>query len=36
MYYHVIIQPKSDKGYGEYKTDLTREQLISRFVEPYE
>lgn len=36
MFYHVIIQPKSDKRYGEYKTDLTKEQLISRFVEPYE
>ncbi|MDZ4298492.1 MAG: nucleotide-binding protein [Moraxellaceae bacterium] len=36
MFYHVIIKPKSDKYYGEYKTDLTKEQLISRFVEPYE
>lgn len=36
MYYHVIIKPKSDKFYGEYKTDLTREQMISRFIEPYE
>lgn len=36
MYYHVIVKPKSDKYYGEYKTDLTREQLISRFIEPYE
>jgi hypothetical protein len=36
MYYHVIIKPKSDKWYGEYKTDLTREQLVSRYVEPYE
>lgn len=36
MFYHVIIKPKSDKRYGEYKTDLTKEQLISRFVEPYE
>lgn len=36
MFYHVIIKPKSDKHYGEYKTDLTKEQLISRFVEPYE
>lgn len=36
MYYHVIIKPKSDKHYGEYKTDLTKEQLISRFIEPYE
>lgn len=36
MYYHVIIKPKSDKLYGEYKTDLTRDQLISRYVEPYE
>lgn len=36
MYYHVIIKPKSDKFYGEYKTDLTKDQLISRFIEPYE
>lgn len=36
MYYHVIIKPKSDRFYGEYKTDLTKEQLISRFIEPYE
>lgn len=36
MYYHVIVKPKSDKRYGEYKTDLTREQLLSRYVEPYE
>lgn len=32
----MIIKPKSDKRYGEYKTDLTKEQLISRFIEPYE
>jgi len=36
MFYHVIVKPKSDKFYGEYKTDLTREQLIARFIEPYE
>lgn len=36
MYYHVIVKPKSDKYYGEYKTDLTKEQLLSRFIEPYE
>jgi predicted nucleotide-binding protein len=36
VFYHVILKPKSDKHYGEYKTDLTKEQLISRFVEPYE
>jgi predicted nucleotide-binding protein len=36
MYYHVIIKPKSDKYYGEHKTDLTKEQLVSRFIEPYE
>lgn len=36
MYYHVIVKPKSDKFYGEYKTDLTKDQLISRFIEPYE
>jgi len=36
MYYHVKVKPKSDKFYGEYKTDLTKEQLISRFIDPYE
>ncbi|WP_229625282.1 TIR domain-containing protein [Vibrio parahaemolyticus] len=36
MYYHVTIKPKSDNWYGEYKTDLTRDQLLSRYVEPYE
>ena len=36
MFYHVTIKPKSDKGYGENKTDLTKDQLISRYVEPYE
>lgn len=36
MYYHVIVKHKSDKYYGEYKTDLTKDQLLSRFVEPYE
>lgn len=36
MYYHVIIEQKADKSYGEYKTDLTKEQLISRFITPYE
>jgi len=36
VYYHIIVKPKSDKFYGEYKTDLTKEQLISRFIEPYE
>lgn len=36
MFYHVRIKPKSDKRYGENKTDLTREQLIARYVEPYE
>ncbi len=36
MYYHVIVEKKSDKFYGEEKTDLTKEQLISRFINPYE
>jgi predicted nucleotide-binding protein len=36
MFYHVIVKPKSDKYYGEYKTDLSKEQLISRYVEPYQ
>ncbi len=36
MYYHVIVKPTSDKFYGEHKTDLTQEQLISKFIEPYE
>lgn len=36
MFYHIRIKPKSDKRYGEKKTDLTHEQLIARYVEPYE
>ncbi|WP_448106426.1 TIR domain-containing protein [Pseudomonas azerbaijanoccidentalis] len=36
MYFHVIVKPKSDQYYGEYKTDLTKEQLVARFIEPYE
>ena len=36
MFFHVKIKPKSDKRYGETKTDLTQEQLIARYVEPYE
>ncbi len=36
MFYHVIVKPKSDKYYGEYKTDLTKDQIIARFIEPYE
>ena len=36
MFYHIRIKPKSDKRYGENKTDLTHEQLIARYVEPYE
>jgi len=36
VFYHVRIKPKSDKLYGENKTDLTQEQLIARYIEPYE
>jgi predicted nucleotide-binding protein len=36
VFYHVKIKPKSDKRYGETKTDLTQEQLVARYVEPYE
>lgn len=36
MYFHVILTTREDKFYGECKTDLTREQLISRFIEPYD
>lgn len=36
MYFHIIVKPKSDRRYGEYKTDLTREQLLARYLEPYE
>jgi len=36
VFYHVRIKPKSDKRYGENKTDVTLEQLIARYVEPYE
>lgn len=34
MYYHVVIEPKV--GDREYKTDLSKDQLISRYIEPYE
>jgi predicted nucleotide-binding protein len=36
MYYHVLLKRKKDKFYGECKTDLTREQLIARFIDPYD
>ncbi|WP_353175812.1 nucleotide-binding protein [Delftia acidovorans] len=36
MYYHVYIETRLDAGRGEYRADLTREQLISRYLEPYE
>ncbi|MGX5027866.1 TIR domain-containing protein [Enterobacter asburiae] len=40
MLYHVVIEKKPAKngkaGVEENKTDLTKEQLIARFIEPYE
>lgn len=40
MLYHVIIEKKLEKGtagsHEESKTDLTKEQLIARFIEPYD
>ncbi|EFM2100120.1 nucleotide-binding protein [Escherichia coli] len=40
MLYHIVITKKSVKagkaGLEETKTDLTKEQLIARFIEPYE
>lgn len=40
MLYHIVIQKKAVKsgkaGIEETKTDLTKEQLITRFIEPYE
>ncbi|UXI02587.1 nucleotide-binding protein [Photobacterium sp. TY1-4] len=36
MYYHIKIKPKSDKSYCEMKTDLTEEQLLARYIDPYE
>lgn len=38
MLYHVVIKEKNKEKryYGEHKTDLTKEQLIARFIEPYE
>jgi hypothetical protein len=35
-YYHVRITTKSDRGNDEVKLDLSKEQLIERFVRPYE
>lgn len=36
MYYHIVITEKTNQAKPEYKTDLTKEQLISKFIEPYE
>jgi predicted nucleotide-binding protein len=38
MFYHVVIEEKNknSNSYGEHKTDLTKEQLLARFVEPYD
>lgn len=38
MLYHVVIKEKNKEKryYGEHKTDLTKEQLIARFIEPYD
>ena len=34
-YYHVQITPKSDASRVEVKLDLTKEELMERFVTPY-
>lgn len=36
MYFHIILKTKKDNFYGECKTDLTKDQLISRFIESYD
>ena len=35
-YYHVRMTTKSDRGNDEVKLDLSKEQLIERFLKPYE
>ena len=36
MYYHIIIWQKSSKSHDEVKLDLTKDEVITRFIEPYE
>ncbi|GGB81493.1 hypothetical protein GCM10011352_04050 [Marinobacterium zhoushanense] len=36
MYFHVVINSKTKKSVEIYKNDLSEEQLIQGFVEPYE
>ena len=36
MFYHVRITQKSDKTRDEVKLDLSKERLISQFINPYE
>jgi predicted nucleotide-binding protein len=36
MFYHVRITQKSNKSHDETKADLTEEQLLERFLLPYE
>ena len=35
-YYHVRMTTKSDRGNDEVKLNLSKEQLIKRFLKPYE
>lgn len=36
MYYHVIISQKSSRSHDEVKLDLTKDEVLTRFIEPYE
>lgn len=36
MYYHVRVMTKWDTSRGEIKLDLSKEQLFSQFIRPYE
>ncbi len=36
MYYHIRISTKSNKTHDETKVDLSEEQLLERFIKPYE
>ncbi len=35
MYYHVILSQKSSRSHDEVKLDLMKDEVITRFIEPY-
>ncbi|WP_405278771.1 TIR domain-containing protein [Cobetia sp. Ld8] len=36
MYYHVAISEKSSAGHEEFKENLSKDQLLDKFITPYE